>query len=268
MRPRKGPQTITVRGRRAAVVLSAQEYDRLKHPPSSLTEFLRASPLAGTELGRRTRPVSIARRGSVSFLVDTCVLSELVKPQPSPRVSEWFKAAPPQTLFISVLTLGEIRKGIEKLPQSRRRRKDRRVAQYGVAGLVRGPCPVGRCGRRRRMGPPMARRGSLPAIDSLIAATALQHRLAVVTRNEGRLRRRGRRAAESLEGRPSFPVGWVRRIVRRAQGQARPARCGRASMTLAVKTSAPLGIVAHEVAEELRPRARRGGPPRRAPLQS
>ena len=46
----KGPQTITVRGRRAAVVLSAQEYDRLKHPPSSLTEFLRASPLAGTEL--------------------------------------------------------------------------------------------------------------------------------------------------------------------------------------------------------------------------
>ena len=47
---RDGPQTITIRGRRAAVVLSIDDYDRLKHPKPSLVEFLRASPLAGVEL--------------------------------------------------------------------------------------------------------------------------------------------------------------------------------------------------------------------------
>ena len=45
-----GPQAITVRGRRTAVVLSVQDYDRLKRPRSSLTEFLRKSPLVGIEL--------------------------------------------------------------------------------------------------------------------------------------------------------------------------------------------------------------------------
>ncbi len=45
-----GPQAITVRGRRTAVVLSVHDYDRLNRPQSSLTEFLRTSPLAGIEL--------------------------------------------------------------------------------------------------------------------------------------------------------------------------------------------------------------------------
>ena len=45
-----GPQTITVRGRRAAVLLSAEDYDRLKRPKPSLAELLRASPLAGLDL--------------------------------------------------------------------------------------------------------------------------------------------------------------------------------------------------------------------------
>ena len=45
-----GPQTITVHGRRAAVVLSAEDYDRLKRSKPSLSEFLRTSPLAGIRL--------------------------------------------------------------------------------------------------------------------------------------------------------------------------------------------------------------------------
>lgn len=57
----------------------------------------------------------------MSFLVDTCALSELVKPKPSNDVSEWFDATPPETLYVSVLTLGEIRKGVEKLEGGRRR---------------------------------------------------------------------------------------------------------------------------------------------------
>ena len=46
----EGPQAITVRGRREAVILSADDYDRLRHPEPSLREFLRSSPLAGVEL--------------------------------------------------------------------------------------------------------------------------------------------------------------------------------------------------------------------------
>ena len=45
-----GPQSITVHGRKAAVVLSASDYERLKLPSNSLTEFMRNSPLAGVEL--------------------------------------------------------------------------------------------------------------------------------------------------------------------------------------------------------------------------
>lgn len=45
-----GPQTITVRGRRAAVVLSPEDYDRLKRQRTSLVEFMAASPLAGAEV--------------------------------------------------------------------------------------------------------------------------------------------------------------------------------------------------------------------------
>ena len=56
----------------------------------------------------------------MSFLIDTCALSELLKPRPSRRVSEWFDAVPPEALFVSVLTLGETRKGIEKLGGGRR----------------------------------------------------------------------------------------------------------------------------------------------------
>ena len=50
VQPPPGPQTITVRGRRAAVVLSADDYDRLKRSKPSLGEFLRTSPLAGVQL--------------------------------------------------------------------------------------------------------------------------------------------------------------------------------------------------------------------------
>jgi prevent-host-death family protein len=47
---RSGPQQITVRGRAAAVVLSTEDYERLRGPKKSLAAFLRESPLAGMEL--------------------------------------------------------------------------------------------------------------------------------------------------------------------------------------------------------------------------
>ena len=47
----------------------------------------------------------------MSFLIDTCVLSELLKPSPSRQVSEWLLATPQTAMFVSVLVPGEIRKG-------------------------------------------------------------------------------------------------------------------------------------------------------------
>ncbi len=120
----------------------------------------------------------------MSFLVDTCALSEMTRPKPASRVSDWFDAAAPETLFISVLTLGEIRKGIERLDGGRRRAR--------IAAWLETELPVWfedrvlpvDTGVADEWGRLAARLRSLPAIDGLIAATARRHRLAVVTRNE------------------------------------------------------------------------------------
>ncbi|RLE21712.1 MAG: VapC toxin family PIN domain ribonuclease, partial [Acidobacteria bacterium] len=57
----------------------------------------------------------------MSFLLDTCVLSELVKPRPSTAVCDWVAAQNEDRLFLSVITVGELQKGISKLPPGRRR---------------------------------------------------------------------------------------------------------------------------------------------------
>jgi len=55
------------------------------------------------------------------FLLDTNIISELVKPRPEPSVTAWIEGTDESLLYLSVLTLGEIRRGIAALPQSRRR---------------------------------------------------------------------------------------------------------------------------------------------------
>jgi len=55
------------------------------------------------------------------FLLDTDVLSEIVRPQPDPEVVQWVESTDESLLYISVLTLGEIRKGLTPLPDGRRR---------------------------------------------------------------------------------------------------------------------------------------------------
>ena len=59
----------------------------------------------------------------MSFLLDTSVISELVKPSPDDNVVEWMKHADETSLYLSVLTIGELEKGIAKLPVSSRRTK-------------------------------------------------------------------------------------------------------------------------------------------------
>ncbi|HEX4424027.1 MAG TPA: PIN domain-containing protein, partial [Terriglobales bacterium] len=57
------------------------------------------------------------------FLLDTNVISELIKPRPNPNVTNWVEATDEQLLYLSVLTLGEIRRGIASLPDAGRRIK-------------------------------------------------------------------------------------------------------------------------------------------------
>jgi hypothetical protein len=120
----------------------------------------------------------------VSYLVDTNVLSELRRKQPEPSVVAWFSERPRQSLFLSVLTLGEIRKGIERLNDATRQQPLQDWLEVELPRYFWGRVlsvdadTVDRWGRLQG-----SAERPLPAIDSLLAATALQHNLTLVTRN-------------------------------------------------------------------------------------
>jgi len=119
----------------------------------------------------------------LSYLVDTNVLSELRRKQPQPEVVAWFTQRPRQTLYLSVLTLGEIRKGIERLEAARQQPLldwlEVKLPNYFLGRLLAIDAHTA-----DRWGRLLGSAGRpLPAVDSLLAATALQHDLTLVTRN-------------------------------------------------------------------------------------
>jgi predicted nucleic acid-binding protein len=123
----------------------------------------------------------------VKYLLDTCVISELVKPAPNRKVVDWLNEVPSKALFLSVMTIGEIEKGLTKLPDSKKKERltlwlntllneyqerilpvDLMVAENW--GILQGNAEMA--------GTPMS------SIDSLFAATTYTHNLTLVTRNE------------------------------------------------------------------------------------
>ena len=121
----------------------------------------------------------------MSYLLDTNVISELVRPKPAKSVLVWFENIPSEALHISVLTLGEIRKGVEHMPDGARREKLRLWLEHDLADWFDTrilPVDMAVADRWGRLLALVGR--PVPSIDSLLAATALHHELRIVTRNQ------------------------------------------------------------------------------------
>jgi tRNA(fMet)-specific endonuclease VapC len=124
----------------------------------------------------------------MTFLLDTCVISELVAKQPNLHVVQWVDSIDEDRLFLSAITIGEIKRGIEKLDDSTRK--------SALAEWLEGDLLIRFTDRILPIDIPvmlvwgqltadLEKRGRpMPAIDSLIAATCLHGRLDLITRND------------------------------------------------------------------------------------
>ena len=121
------------------------------------------------------------------FLLDTNVISEVVQPRPAQTVLDWVTGTDENLLYLSVLTVGELRKGISLLAIGRRRASleawlDQELT-FRFSGRIL-PIDLGIAERWGRMcGSDVARRSPLPIIDGLLAATALHYDLVFVSRD-------------------------------------------------------------------------------------
>ncbi len=123
----------------------------------------------------------------MKYLLDTCLISELVKKEPNPAVIAWLDEQDEQMLFLSVLNLGELQKGISKLAEGTKKSELQTWVESDLVERFSGrvlelnletSLQWGRFqGEAERLGE------KLPVMDSLIAATAAAHGLVVVTRN-------------------------------------------------------------------------------------
>jgi toxin FitB len=127
------------------------------------------------------------------FLLDTNYVSELVRIAPDLRAVQWIETADERLLYLSVLTLGEIRKGLAGMPQGRRRTRLEDWLETDLQARFSGRIlpidwPVADCwglitAQAKSEG------FSLPIVDGLLAATAVHYNLTVVSRNTSDFRR-------------------------------------------------------------------------------
>ena len=121
------------------------------------------------------------------YLLDTNVVSELVKPRPDARVVAWIRGGDEADLHLSVLTFAEIRFGIEKLPRGARRERLRGWMETELTDRFEDRILDIERGIAELWGVIMARAAAislrLPVMDTLLAATAEYHGMTMVTRN-------------------------------------------------------------------------------------
>jgi predicted nucleic acid-binding protein len=123
----------------------------------------------------------------VNFLLDTNVVTETTRPQPSAAVLDWIAAQAAESLFISAITIGELRRGALLLTEGKKRKALLRWIETGIkAGFTGCILPVDtevmeRWAELQATSEQAGRR--LPLMDCLLAATALAHGLTLATRN-------------------------------------------------------------------------------------
>lgn len=121
------------------------------------------------------------------ILLDTCVISELVKPRPDENVVSWVDSVDERRLFLSVLTIGELEKGITKLPESPRKTELQAWLEHDLMERFAGrilPVDAAVAVTWGRIQGEAERAGmKLPVSDSLLAASAEVHRFILATRN-------------------------------------------------------------------------------------
>ena len=123
----------------------------------------------------------------MKYLLDTCVISELVAKQPNPKVVEFVDSLDSDDIYLSVITIGEIAKGTEKLSKSKRKQElqtwlredllvrfDGKIVLLDMEVLMEWGILAAKL---------EATGYTMPAMDSLIAATVLAHQFTLVTRN-------------------------------------------------------------------------------------
>jgi predicted nucleic acid-binding protein len=123
----------------------------------------------------------------LKYLLDTCAISELTKPQANSGVIEWLENTNSEDLYLSVINIGEIKKGINKLPASKKKQDllfwletlledyQNRILTVDLSVMENWSLIVANAEKK---GQPIA------SLDSIIAATAYTHHLTLVTRNE------------------------------------------------------------------------------------
>ena len=131
----------------------------------------------------------------MSFLLDTNVVSEWVKPRPDPRVAAWLAGTDEDRVFLSVVTIGELRHGIERLAAGRRRERLDEWLREELPQRFEGRVLPIDAAIANAWGTMVARRGRsgrpMGVMDAWVAATAEVHALTLVTRNAADFRSSG-----------------------------------------------------------------------------
>ncbi len=139
----------------------------------------------------------------MNLLLDTCVISELIKPAPDAHVLAWTGNTPEGGCFLSAITLGEVIGGVSRLPPGKRRARleawfEGLLVRYESRILAVDAAVTRQWGR---LAGELARRGAPTSMaDGLIAATAIRHGLRLATRNLADFKRFGVELVDPWKG--------------------------------------------------------------------